>query len=125
MPSHPANLVMSYHRSKTGLGDVAGATKTLLSGVSTAVDIGNDPYLAETICRAEQLVAIENKKTLPTCATTPGGLRGGIGLRTAMPMLRGLVYAQQHKWVYPAAVAAVVGVPLLAGILIGKAMRRR
>src|SRR3990172_6644847 len=117
---------MSYHRKDTrlGLGDAASVIHSVTSGISTAVNISTDPYLPETICRAQQLVAIENDKAVPPCALTRSGLRGGIGLRGVMPVLRAYVYAQQRPWIYPVAVAAAVGVPVLLGYLLGKGSRR-
>lgn len=123
---------MSYHRKSHsrygrrrsgGLGDVASSLANLASAIHTGVEVGSDPYLPETICRAQQLIAIENKQPVPTCAETTGNLQGGIGLRIAMPVLRGLVFAQQHKWVYPVAVAGVIGVPMLVGYMLGKGKR--
>jgi hypothetical protein len=115
---------MTYHRSRSSLGDVASTIHSVATGLNTAVDIGTDPYLPETICRAQQLVAIENKRPVPLCARTADGLRGGIGLRGAMPVLRGYVYAQQHPWVYPAVGAVAIGVPILIGYLLGKGSKR-
>lgn len=125
---------MSYHRKSHarygprarsgGLGDVASTLANLATAVQTGVEVGSDPYLPETICRAQQLIAIENQRPVPACASTPANLSGGIGLRIAMPVLRGLVYAQQHKWVYPVAVAGVIGVPMLVGYLLGKGSKR-
>jgi hypothetical protein len=122
---------MSYHRSRTGgrvrvaLGDsVADKIKTIAAATSTAADVVNDPYLPETICRAQQLVAIENRHALPACANSPAGMAGGIGLRKLMLPLRGLVYAEQHRWVYPVAAVAAIGVPMALGYLLGKGSRR-
>lgn len=114
---------MSYHHRKPGLGDVADTIRNVTAGVSTAVSAASDPYLAETICRVDQLVAIENGRPIPTCVRTPDNLRGGVGLRKAMPFVRGYVYAEQHPWVYPAIGAAVLAIPFAIGYLVGKGRR--
>ena len=120
---------MSYFRksgsppARSSLGGIVDTIKTVTSGVSTAVDISTDPYLPETICRAKQLAAIEDRTTVPTCTNTRPGLQGGIGLRKAMVPLRAYVYAEQRPWVYPVAIAAVIGIPLLVGVMIGKGSR--
>lgn len=107
---------MSYHRGRSGLGDVA----SLAAKVS---DLSTDPYLNETICRLEQVKAIRGNDPVSTCARTPAGLPGGVGLRKAVPLLRGYVFAEQHPWVYPIAVGAIVGLPVLVGFLLGRATK--
>ncbi len=109
---------MSYHRNRTALqpaplGDVA-------SVIATAVDVSRDPYFSETVCRARQLYAIENRESVPACLVTPPGLTGGIGLRKVMPALREYVRAEQQPLRYIAGAAVVLGVPLLLGIAIGR-----
>ncbi len=106
----------SSRRPQQALGDL---TSTILTAVSAA----QDPYLDETICRIGQLEDIEAKRPVRQCATTPAGYAGGVGLRKAMPALRGYVYAEQNKWVYPVAIGAVVGIPLFLGYLFGKGSR--
>lgn len=96
--------------ARVGLGDTIG---TLLSTAS-------DPYLSETICRVSQLKALNDHTAVPGCTTTPPGMPGGIGLRKVMPAFRGYVYAEQYPWVYFAAIAGVVGLPMLIGYALGK-----
>jgi hypothetical protein len=115
---------MSYHRKHPGLGDAAETIRNVATGVSTALDITRDPYLPETICRTQQLIAIEGKHPVPVCAKTRPNLQGGIGLRKAVPLLRAYVYAQQHAWVYPVVGAVAIGVPVVIGYLLGKGLRR-
>ena len=103
-----------------GLGVDIG---TVASGIATAADITTDPYLPETICRARQLLAIEAETAVPTCVKTASGKMGGIGLRKAMPVLRGYVFAEQNPWVYPVAAAVAIGVPFLLGVLIGRSSK--
>lgn len=114
---------MSYHRKPPalGLGDLA---QTITSVLSTSADVATDPYLPELICRTRQLMAVEKKQTPSPCAQTPTGVPGGFGIRKLMMPVRAVVYAEQHRWVYPAAVAGVIGVPLLVGYLLGKGHKR-
>jgi len=115
---------MSYRRhNDLGLQGLGVDFSTIAEGVSTAADVAADPYLPETICRTRQLLAIEGKRPVPVCTRTRDGLQGGIGLRKAMPVMRGYVYAETHRWVYPAAIAAVIGVPFLLGFFVGKGAR--
>lgn len=96
-----------------GLGDLA-------SIITTAANVAEDPYLPEVICHADQLVAIEHQKPVPACQEIPAGLVGGAGLRKLVVPLRYLVYAEQNPWVYPVAIAAVLGLPFLLGYALGK-----
>jgi hypothetical protein len=114
---------MSYHRKTTlgpkgrnlPMGDAASA-------ISVANDVIHDPYFNEAVCRVKQLQAIENRQAVPVCAKTAPNIGGGVGLRAAMPALRGYVYASQKpfKWPLWAAVAGAVGVPMLIGYALGK-----
>jgi len=97
-------------RNRAGMGDT----------ISTLVGTATDPYLSEVICRVGQLRSIENHQTPGPCATTAPNLGGGVGLRKVMPAMRAYVYAEQHPWVYPAAVAGVIGLPLLIGYFLAK-----
>lgn len=93
----------------------------LASTLGTAADVASDPYLSEVICRIGQLKNIDRHEAVATCTNTPGdGAGGGIGLRKAVPALRAYVYAQQNTWVYPLAVAAIVGIPMWIGFKIGR-----
>jgi len=93
----------------------------LASALSTAADVAGDPYLPEVICRIQQLKNIDRGETVATCIDTPEGVAGGVGLRNAMTPLRAYVYAQQNKWVYPLAVAAMIGIPMWLGYELGRA----
>lgn len=106
---------MSYHRKPPALGDVS-------SVVTTAASVMADPYFNEAVCRIQQLRAIENKTAVSSCSKTRPGLPGGVGLRKAMPPLRAYVYAERApgKWPLYAAVAGVIGVPMLIGYAIGR-----
>jgi hypothetical protein len=92
----------------------------LTSVLSTAADVASDPYLPEVICHIQQLKNIDRNEPVTACAETPDGVVGGVGLRNAMVPLRAYVYAQQNVWVYPLALAVILGVPLLLGYELGK-----
>lgn len=92
----------------------------LASTIGTAVDVASDPYLAEVVCRIGQLKHIDHGEPVTPCEVTPEGVAGGVGLRNVAPALRAYVYAQQNKWVYPLAVAALVGLPLWVGYELGR-----
>ncbi len=110
------DVLRSVRRVRGSLGDVA-------STIVTAATVVQDPYFNETVCRVGQLEDIEAKRPVRGCATIPDGYQGGVGLRKAMPALRAYVYAEQHPWVYPAAIGAVLGLPALLGYLFGKGSR--
>jgi hypothetical protein len=92
----------------------------LASILTTASDVVNDPYLPEVLCRIQQLKAIDRGEPVTICVEAPEGIAGGVGLRNAMTPLRAYVYAQQNKWVYPLAVAAILGIPMWVGYELGK-----
>ncbi len=109
---------MSYHRKQivmqpSPLGDA-------VSVIATAVDVTKDPYFSETVCRVQQLAALENKRAVPACSTTRPGLAGGVGLRKVMPALRAYVKAEQQPLYYAAGAAVVIGLPMLLGYALGK-----
>lgn len=96
------------------MGDLAEA-------IGTAADLASDPYLPEVICRVRQVKQIEHGEPVGTCSSTPRGTPGV--LRNMAPALQAYVYAQQHKWVYPLAIAAIVGIPMWVGYELGKGSR--
>lgn len=95
----------------------------LASTIATALDVAGDPYLPEIVCHIQQLKAIDHGEAVPVCAETPDGVVGGVGLRNAIWPLRGYVYAQQNKWVYPIVVAAIIGLPMWLGYELGRGSR--
>lgn len=126
-------ITMSYIRNpqtregrnpRTGvlgaLGDLASTITNLASTVGIASELANDPYLPETVCRVGQVKAINDGKKPSACVKTAPNLTGGVGLRKAIKPLRGYVYAEQHRWVYPAAVIGVLAIPFLIGYAAGK-----
>lgn len=117
---------MPYYRNRTttagplGLGMSVSEVTDAISSMARAL---TDPYLPETVCRAKQIYAIRTGKTPPVCPKTKPNLPGGIGLSKAIVPVRGFSYAEQHRWVYPASVAALLGIPFVLGYLIGSHKR--
>lgn len=103
-----------YRRSRQAMGDLA-------STITTVLDVASDAALPEVVCRIQQLQAIDRGQQidLSTCAETPAGV-GAPWAQRALPALRGYVYAQQNKWVYPVAALALIGIPMWIGYELGK-----
>lgn len=110
---------LKRHRGRVTRG-MRPAMGDLASVLSTAADVASDPYLPEVVCRIQQLKNIDRGEAVAVCAESPDGVSGGVGLRNAMGPLRAYVYAQQNKWVYPLAVAAILGIPMWIGYEIGR-----
>ena len=88
--------------------------------LGTGAKVVSDPYLPEVLCRVDQLAQIEaGARVLTPCVQMPPGRVGGIGLRKVVQPLRAYVYAEQHPWIYPVAIGALVGIPFLLGYLAG------
>jgi hypothetical protein len=103
------------------MDQIAGYINKAASVGGTVKDILDDPYLPEIACYVEQLHAINNNLPLPVCQQLPPGLPGqGVGLQKIRPFVRGYVYAEQHPWMKPVALAALFGVPFLVGYLVGR-----
>ena len=101
------------------MSTIAAAT----SAIGVATDLAQDPYLSETVCRVGQVRDTNAGRKPSTCVKQRDGLPGGVGLRKLIKPLRAYSYAEQHKWTYAAAVAGVLGVPLLIGYALGKGGR--
>lgn len=99
------------------MGDVYGT-------IATAINVVDDPFLPELVCRINQLTAIEHGQESGICANTPEGTVGGVGIGPLMPAVRLYVFAQQNKWVYGAAAVALLGIPFLLGYEYGKGDRK-
>lgn len=99
---------------------ISGVLNTITGAVNKVAEFGSDPYSPELICRIGQLAAIKGHQPVPACQSVPLTVDDSIGLRKAMLPLRAYVYAEQHPWAYPAAAAAVVGLPFLLGYYLGK-----
>lgn len=102
------------------MGSVDDVINAVVGAAGGALDIASDPYLPEVVCRLAQLKAIESGTTAAACTDTADNLPGGVGLRNAVAPLRAYVYAQQNKWVYPVALAAIIGLPMWIGYELGK-----
>jgi hypothetical protein len=90
------------------------------STIATAIDVATDPYMPEIICRIQQLQQVGRNQPAQVCTDTPNTVTGGVGIANAMPVLRAYVYAQQNPWVYPVAIAAILGLPIWIGYELGK-----
>lgn len=99
-------------RPRQAMGDV-------VTTLTTALDVASDPAMPEIVCRIQQLQAIDHGQPVPDCALTPDGI-GSPWIRNVLPVLRGYVYAQQNKWVYPVVALAVIGLPLWVGYELGR-----
>lgn len=95
------------------MGDIGGT-------IATAFDVAADPFIPEIVCRVQQLKQIGGNQPVQICTDTPDTVVGGVGIRSAMPALRAYVYAQQNPWVYPLAIAAILGIPLWIGYELGR-----
>jgi len=108
---------MSYQRYRKRLpfqamGDVVGT-------IGTVLDVASDPAMPEIVCRIQQLQAIDRGQPVGVCAETPPGI-GMPWMQNVLPVLRGYVYAQQNKWVYPVALLAAIGIPMWIGYELGR-----
>jgi len=103
-----------------GLGDLTSIVNSVSNALGTAVNVADDPYLSEVVCRIGQLQQINSGAVVGTCTDTPDGLPGGVGLSAAVKPLRFYVYAKQNVWVFPLAIAAVFGIPFMLGYEWGK-----
>ena len=104
----------------TALGDLASTITAAANAIGIATDLAADPYLPETVCRVGQVREVNAGRKPGACVKTADGLRGGVGLRKLIKPLRGYSYAEQHPWAYAAAVAGVIGVPMLIGYALAK-----
>lgn len=117
--------VNERRRRMRRLGSLAsqglGSLGDIGSVASTVVDVANDPYFNEVICRVKQLGQIERRQGVQTCAKLSSSMPSV--LRPTILPLRGYVYAQQHKWIYAVAAVGLIGLPILIGVEIGKALK--
>lgn len=119
-----AVLDMPVSRLLAPMGDFSSAAIGALAQAGGALGTGakviQDPYLPEVLCRVNQLAEIEAGTKVTPCPAMAPGRAGGIGLRKVVAPLRAYVYAEQHPWVYPLGIAAVIGIPFLIGYLAGE-----
>ena len=111
-----------WHRTQiAGLGDID--VSKILSYASkvpqyatTIMEVIDDPYLPETACQIDRVYEARHGYPIKTCnKMPPDGSSSGLGLNRAIPVLRAVAYAEQHKWIYPLAVAAILGIPFMLG----------
>lgn len=97
------------------------------TGAQAGKAILDDPYFPEVTCHLLRLRAITKGQNpgprCPSTVTTPQMLRKGIGLQYAAKPLRAVVYTREKPWVVPVAALALVGVPFLVGLKLGKGRR--
>lgn len=121
---------MSYTRTPRALGasaeDIAGALAKIVTYgaklpqyANTIAEIIDDPYLPEVACRVDQIYDARKKYPIKACTNTPGSPASPLFQR-AMPVIRGVAYAEQKPWVYPVFFGVLFGVPALVGYAIGK-----
>lgn len=108
---------MSYQRYRRRAPSLAMGDA--ISTVGTVLDVASDPAMPEVVCRVQQLQAIDRGQTVGVCTETLPGI-GTPWIQRVLPVLRGYVYAQQNQWVYPAALLAVIGIPMWIGYELGR-----
>lgn len=118
--SHPRTAGMD---GVSGMGDLASTVTAAATAIGIAADLAADPYLPETVCHLGQLRDLNAGRKPAACIKQRDGLPGGVGLRKVIKLQRAYIYAEQHKWAYVAAGAAVIGVPMLLGYMLGKGGR--
>ena len=132
---------MSYHaiRVRQALG--TSLIKDLLGGAN---DILSDPALPEVTKLILKLNDLQQaapvKVTVKTPAkpgakpvakpvvkqiVKPAAKVPGIGLSNIVLPLKAYVYTQEHSWVIPVAIGAVLAIPFLIGYKVGKRRKGR
>lgn len=100
---------------------------------STASDIANrtaqvigDPALPEVLSLVKQLYVLETSRPKAGGGTSTGPIdyRAGVGLSAAVMPLKVVLYVRKNPWVVPAAVAGLLGLPLMLGFSLGRASKR-
>jgi hypothetical protein len=92
--------------------------------------IVDDPGFLPVLDRVQQIVVIEDAKARkaqglapappPKAGEPPKSMKGGIGLKRAVPVLDGYIYVLQNPWAAYAGVAAFLGLFVGAGYMLGK-----
>jgi hypothetical protein len=100
---------------------VLGYASKLPQYLSTIAEVIDDPYLPETACQIDRVYQSRHGIAVRTCNPTAAtSASSGVGLNRAIPVLKFVAYAEQNKWVYPTAIAAILGIPFLLGFQIGR-----
>lgn len=124
-------------RSRTSMGDlsitgIVGALSSFASIDLALSDAVADPYFPAVVQSILDLDAVSNGR--PPIDPTQGqqiadSLKGvvsptpgspGLGLQGASYALDAYVWAKQNPWLFPFAVAAVIGIPMLIGYKMAK-----
>ncbi len=95
------------------MGDVAGT-------IGTVLDVAADAHMPEIICRVQQLMQIDRRQPVQACVDTPDEIAGSTSIGRITTALRAYSYAEQNPWIYPVAIAAIIGLPMLIGYELGK-----
>jgi hypothetical protein len=116
---------MSYTSRNLGLGDTWDTVKSMSASV--------DPYLPEAFCRVDQIRALRKDRTVaqamfgkkptvpvPACVRVPDNKPGGVGVSKVIDKLRAVTYVYQHPIVVWLGLTAVLAVPFLAGVAVGR-----
>lgn len=103
-------------RPKQAMGDLPGV-------LTTGLDLATDPYTQELVCQVQALRNIAHGTAPGVCPEVVDGTPDDAGIRNLVKGLRAYVYAQANPWVYPVAIAAVLGIPFLVGYSMGKDRR--
>ena len=131
-----ARTKQSGTQSYTAMGlDVAGLVGALSSFADVDLALSDavaDPYFPNVVQSILELDAVSNGRP-PIApdrgASIVGGLKNvvsptpgspGLGLQGASYALDVFVWAKQNPWLFPFAVAAVIGIPMLIGYRMGK-----
>lgn len=113
---------MSYQRYKrtkakpngmSGMGDVS-------STIVTVADVAANPYFPEMVCRIQQISDIDHGRPVGVCAETPSDPVNNQSWQRVLMGMKAFAYAQQNQWVYPAALAVLIGLPMWIGYELGR-----
>jgi hypothetical protein len=99
------------------MGGIVDTIGNLISGGQTAINLASDPYAPEALCLIQQIQNAGAGHPVSPCAQTQSNAQTALG-RWIVP-LRMLSYAEQNRWVYGVAAAAVIGLPLWIGYRLG------
>lgn len=110
---------MRRRLNRLGMGDVSSVLASAVQYAPTVAEIISDPYLPEAACRVDQIYQARAGVPLKVCTPTPAATPTTLIGRAIVP-LQYVAYAEQNKWVYPATVALILGLPFLIGYSLGR-----
>lgn len=111
---------LTRYTNRRRRGRVMQAMGDVSSILQTGLNVASDPYSQELLCQVGALQTIAHGGAQPLCPEVPDGTPDTAGIANLVKGLRWYVYAQANPWVYPVALAAVIGLPLLVGYSLGK-----